>query len=123
MVLAPSHHTSALSALLTHARDAKVWVVVVASEEGGLRDALSKLLVALKPGDSQLSGRTLLLPGGGRLSVLGGTETPQGEGFQVMFMGYDRELMPADEIALHAWRQRATATITMGDRPADLRIN
>lgn len=122
MVLAPSHHTPALTALLTHARESGAWVVVVAAEGNGLHEALSKLLVALKPADSHLSGRTLVLRGGGRLTVLGGSEKPYGGGFQVIFMGYDRALTPSDEIALHAWRQNAGATITMGERPDELRI-
>jgi len=71
----------------------------------------------------ELGGTTLLLPEGGRVSVVGGSHSIAGEGFLVMFLGYDGELTPRDEIAFHSWRQRAIGTLTLSDRSGELRVN
>jgi hypothetical protein len=119
----PSSYTFALSALLDHIRETGEWVVVAVADVGGLPVALQKALTAIRPPDAEVGGRTLLLPEGGRLTVTSGSHLVTGEGFQVMFLGYDGHLTPRDEIALHSWRQKADATITLGERAGELRIN
>ena len=123
MVQTPSSYTFALCALLAHVRETGEWVVVVVTDAGDLSTALQKALTAIRPADAEVGGRTLLLPEGGRLTVTSGSHLVSGEGFQVMFLGYDWRLTPRDEIALHGWRQKASATITLGERAGELRIN
>lgn len=123
MVQTPSSYTFALCAVLDHVRETGEWVVAVVADTGDLSTALQKVLTAIRPADAELGGRTLLLPEGGRLTVTSGSHLVSGEGFQVMFLGYDGRLTPRDEIALHGWRQKATATITLGERAGELRID
>lgn len=116
-----SSHISALSALIDHVRQSRDWVVVVAPS-GGAERMLQSALTAVKPADATMGGRTLLLPGGGRVTVSGDTSGVAGDDFLVMIVGYDGELTPRDEIALHAWRQQARGTISIGEQPGELRI-
>jgi hypothetical protein len=121
MVVTVSSHISALRALVEHVRHNSDWIVVVAPS-GGAETALQEALTAVRPHDASMGGRTLLMPGGGRVTVTGGAGEVAGDNYLVMTLGYDTKLTPRDEIALHGWRQNAVGTVTMGEQPGELRI-
>lgn len=115
-----SSHISAIRAAVEHARQSGDWIVIVAPS-GGPETALQEALTAVRPPDASMGGRTLLMPGGGRVTVTGGSCDVAGDGYLVMTLGYDTKLTPRDEIALHGWRQNAIGVVTMG-QPGELRI-
>ena len=123
MVLPPSQYISALCAICDHVRETGDWIVVVAPEDDGFSASLQRALLAVRTPDTDLGGRTLLFPEGGRMSIVNGSHKVHGEGFLVMFLGYDVQLTPRDEIRLHTWRHHSIGTVTLGDRPGELRIN
>lgn len=123
MVLPPSQYISALCAVCDHVRETGEWIVIVAPGDKGFSTSLQKALVAIKTPDMELGGTTLLLPEGGRVSIVDGFHSVAGEDFLVMFLGYDDALSPRDELRLHTWRHNAKGTVTLGDRPGELRIN
>lgn len=122
MVVTASSHIAALSALVKHLREVPEWVVVVAPP-GGPETRLQEALTAVRPSDASMWGRTLMLASGGRVTVTGASRDVAGEGFLVMTLGYEGQLTPRDEIALHGWRQNALGTVAMGDQPGELRIS
>ena len=123
-------HTFALRALIRHVRATSDWIVVVMpGDSGGSQDALSgagellrSLAVQVGP-DGEMAGRTALFPGGGRLTVVRGSDSVAGSGYRVMFLGFGINLTPSDEIALHTWRQGAEGTVGLGERLGELRIS
>ena len=120
-MLTVSSHIPALCALVDHVRYNSDWVVVVAPS-GGPETILQEALTAVRPPDAVMGGRTLLMPGGGRLTVTGGSCNVAGDDFLVMMLGYDGNLTPRDEIVLHGWRQNALGVVTMDEQPGELRI-
>jgi hypothetical protein len=121
MVVTVSSHIPALRAVVEHARQNDDWIVIVAPS-GGPETALQEALTAVRPHDASMGGRTLLMPGGGRVTVTGGSRDVAGDDYLVMTLGYDSKLTPRDEIALHGWRQNAAGMVTMGEQPGQLRI-
>jgi hypothetical protein len=125
-------HTFALRAVIRHVRDTGEWVVVVAkgadddavlpSRDDCARELLRVLAAHGAPG-SEMAGRTLIFPEGGRVTVARGSHPVAGTGYRVMFLGFEGHLDPSEEIALHTWRQGAEGTIGLGERPGDLRIS
>ena len=115
-----SSHISAIRAAVEHTRHNRDWIGIVAPS-GGPETALQEALTAVRPHDASMGGRTLLMPGGGRVTVTGGSCDVAGAGYLVMTLGYDTKLSPRDEIALHGWRQNAVGVVTMG-QPGELRI-
>jgi len=116
-----SSQISALSALVEHVRHNPDWVVIVAPPGGGAQE-LQKALTVVRPPDAAMGGRTLLMPSGGRVTVCGLSHPVDGEGYLVLTMGFDRELSPRNEIALHVWRQKSKGTVLVGEQPGELRI-
>lgn len=102
-------YLNALQAALTYAENTGSWVVVVVV--GRLFQSLSGLLAALRPEGSNMAGSTLLLPKGGKVSVVKGEHRVQGTGYVVMFLGFDDTLEASEEIALHAWRARSEGLV------------
>lgn len=121
MVVTVSSHISAVRAAVEHARQNGSWIVIVAPS-GGPETTLQETLTAVRPPDAAMGGRTLLIPGGGRVTVTGGSCGVAGEGYFMMTLGYDTKLTPREEIALHGWRQNAAGMATMGAQPGELRI-
>lgn len=117
-----SSHLSALCAVVGHVRHKPDWVVVV-TPSGGPETRLQEALTAIRPHDAVMGGRTLMMPGGGRVTVTGGSCNVAGDGFLMMMLGHTGELTPRDEIALHGWRQKAAGMITTGGQPGDLKVS
>lgn len=113
----------ALRAAIQHVRDTGEWLVIVAPETNGRASSLLRQLAALLPRGATMGGRTVLFPEGGRLSVVQGSHGVVGTGYRVMFLGYEGELDPSDEIARHGWRQNAGGTAIIGGRPGELQIS
>ena len=116
-------HIFALQTVLDYVRRAREWVVVVAPTDEDKAPALGRMLVSLLPPDAELCGRTAILPGGGRVTVVGASQLVHGDGFRVMFLDFDGKLLPSDEIAIHAWRSAALGVVTLGDRPGELQVH
>lgn len=113
----------ALQAAIAHAGRTREWIVVVVPTADGVSGRVAQTLVTLLPPEASICGRTALLPGGGRVTVIGGSQPLHGDGFRVMFLGFDGKLMPADEIAVHAWTQAARGVVTLGDHAGELRVH
>jgi hypothetical protein len=126
-------HTFALRAVIQHVRDTGDWIVVVTP---GAEDDVGALLGTPHPSGTLLrvlathvgpgavmAGRTALFPEGGRVTVVRGSQEVAGTGYRVMFLGFDGNLVPSDEIALHSWRQNAVGTVGLGERPGELRVS
>ena len=116
-----SNHIPVLQAVLEHVRATKDWVVVVTPEDK-TESRVQAALTAIRPSSASMGGRTLLCPDGGRLTIAGGDSDVQGRGFLVMFMGFESELTPRDQIALHTWRQNASGTVVQGEKPGELKV-
>jgi len=121
-------HTFALRAALDHARQTGEWIVVVtpapvpgASES--VAESVLRTLAVHRGADCEMGGRTLLLPEGGRVTVAHGEQMVAGDGFRVMFVGFDGSVRPSDEIALHTWRQAAKGTLGLGERPGEVTLS
>lgn len=114
-------HMITFGHLLDHARRTHEWVVVVASES--CASVLLRMLPGLAPTGSSVAGRTVLLPGGGRLTLCNPSQEVDGEGYRLTLLGFDGTLLPREEIALHSWRKQAKGTLSLGDRPGELKIN
>jgi hypothetical protein len=116
-------YLSPLTAAIEHARRSGEWIVVVAPTDEQKSVELGRVFVSVLSRDASLCGRTAIFPGGGRVTVVGGSQPLHGTGFRVMFVGFDGKLLPADEIAMHAWRTAAIGHVTLGDRPGELRLH
>jgi len=129
-------HAFALRALIQHVQATGDWVVVVfpgAREDSrpiqallgapdGSETLLRSLAAQVAP-DGQMAGRTALFRGGGRLTVVRGSEGVAGTGYHVMFLGFDGVLLPSEEIALHTWRQGVLGVIGLGERSGEMRVS
>jgi len=113
----------ALQAVVEHAKHFREWIVVVAPTDEEKSSTLSRMLVSVLPPEATLCGRTALFPSGGRVTVVGGSQFLHGDGFRVMFLGFESTSLPADEIAQHAWRKAALGVVSLGDRPGELRVH
>jgi hypothetical protein len=116
-------YLSSLTAAIEHARRSGEWVVVVAPTDKQKSIELGHVFVSIVPRDASFCGRTAIFPGGGRVTVVGGSQPLHGTGFRVMFVGFDGKLLLADEIAIHAWRTAAIGHVTLGERPGELRVH
>jgi len=112
----------ALQAAIEHAGRSRRWVVVVTPSSTELAGSLARVFVTLLPPESRLCGRTALLPAGGRVTVVSGAQPVHGDDFQVMFLGFEGKLLPADEIAMHAWSEAAQKVITLSERPGEVGV-
>lgn len=121
MVSPVSRHIPVLRAVVEHIQSHPDWIVLVTPEDK-VEKAVQAALTAVRPANSSMGGRTLLCPDGGRVTVTVGDGGVHGDGFFVMFLGFDAELSPRDQIALHKWRHEATGTVTRGEQPGELKI-
>jgi len=121
MVTLVSNHIPVLQAALEHVQKTKDWVVVV-TPESKTEKSVQAALTAIRPSGASMGGRTLLCPGGGRVTVTGGDNGVHGKGFYVMFLGFDSELTPRDQILLHTWRQSASGVVVQGEKPGELKV-
>lgn len=117
----PTSDLFALQTVISHVRRSGDWIVVVAPTSRNRASELGKLLVGLAPPEAEVGGRTVLFPEGGRVTVVGGSQALHGDDFRVLFLGFDGQLLPADEIAMHAWRSAATEVVTLGSHAGELR--
>ena len=122
MAMPVSNHIPVLQAALKHVRATSNWIVVVTPPESKIEQGVQAALTAIRPSDSSMGGRTLLCSGGGRVTVTGGNTGVHGQGFYVMFLGFDSELTPRDQISLHSWRQNARGVVIEGEKPGELRV-
>jgi hypothetical protein len=112
----------AIQAAIAEARRSRAWIVVVTPTDEELASTLGRMFVTLLPPDASLGGRTAVLPNGGRVTIVAGSEPLHGDGFRVMFLGFEGKLLPADEIAMHAWREAAKGTVTLGEQPGEVTV-
>ena len=102
-----SNQIAALRAVVEHIRSAQDWVVVLGTR------ALERALIAVRPPGASMAGRTLLMPSGGRVTVLSVAAPFNAKGFLLMEAGLRTKMMPSVEIALHLWRQQADGTVML----------
>lgn len=93
-----------LKALVEHCLRHPQWIVLVTPSEGETANRVFQLLQGLVPAGSEVGGRTVLLPGRGRLSVVRVSQKISGSGYSVMLFGFKPPLLPSDEIHMHEWR-------------------
>lgn len=118
-----TNYIPSFQALIAHANRTKDWVVMVTPANSPCAEGFRSYGLGLLPIGSKFTGRTALLPDGGRISVV---ETPhkfEGKGeLSVMFLGFEEmsKVLPRDEIAIAGWRKKAKHTITLGGKPGEL---
>lgn len=110
----------ALSALVRRVRESHEWVVVIVPP-GDAGDPFQRVLTTITPPDGHMGGRTLMLPGGGRVTVTEVLTDVAGDGYLIMFLGFDQALQRSVEIALHYWRNKAVGIVRPGEQAHDLR--
>jgi hypothetical protein len=113
---------ASLQAAINHAERSREWIVIVTPTSKNLAVELSRMLVTMLPSDATLSGRTAIFPNGGRLTVAAGSHQLHGDGFRVLFRGFEGELMPTDEIEMHSWSEAAQGTVTIGSQSGGIRV-
>jgi hypothetical protein len=113
-----------LKAVVEHCvRDPK-WIVLVTPSDGDLANRLFQLLQGLVPTGTQTGGRTVLLPGRGRISICRVTQKVEGTGYTAMLFGWSRQgLLPSDEIALHEWRNVGIKLASFDETGRDLVVS
>jgi hypothetical protein len=108
----PTLYLSVLDGALEHARRDGEWVVVVVASAEGARTATNVLSTLGGDGD-HLCGRTLVLEEGGRVTVVPASSHVHGDEYLVLLVGFEGNLLPSEEIALHAWKSSAKAVLTL----------
>lgn len=98
--------------LLNHCLRSGDWLLVVVPSSGKAGGVLlTHLLNLISPAIP--GGRTILLPNGGRITVLSVLDPMKPQPTcRLLFYGFEGSLLPGDEIAVHNWRQR-TETVTL----------
>lgn len=90
------------------------WVVVVLPDGSDMAQMVQKQGGALFPPGSVFSGRTALLPNGGRVSIVCASDQPfvsSDTPFSVMFVGWGDDIA-ANPRNMEPWRARATKVLT-----------
>lgn len=103
----------ALQRAVILARTNKEWVVVVCPNKSEAITFFDVYAGVMFPRGSTYSGRTALLDGGGRLSVVSSEEDsfiPSDVPYAVMFLGWEDDLA-ADNRKMQLWRDRATRVL------------
>jgi hypothetical protein len=98
---------------LTHALGTKGWVVLVCPDEEVLTEYRAGM-IGILPAGSSFSGRTAMLPGGGRLSVTTATTpvfVPEEVPFTVLFAGWGTTDKKSSSKRMTQWRERAASTL------------
>lgn len=91
--------------------DTGSWLVVVYSTEAEAKDA-QKVLPGLLPEGASGTGRTSILPGGGRISVVDSSVPPfGGQGYTAIFLDW-KEGTEQQFTGMAAWRAASRRNIT-----------
>lgn len=102
------HFAFALQQVLKHAMDSGEWVVIICPEPK-VALSCSRNLAAAIPPEARFSGRTALLPGKGRISVVSAQDdifSPlDNEPFTTAFLGWD-----TNDPAMSKWHDQGAKT-------------
>jgi hypothetical protein len=110
-----------LKAVVEHCVRNPQWLVLVTPSDGDLAVRMFQLLQGLVPAGSEVGGRTILLPGRGRISVVRVTQRIEAPGYTAMLFGFAaRGQLPGDEIALHEWRNAGVKLVSFDEAGKDL---
>lgn len=110
------HTTGLLGALLYALRTAEElskWVVLVCPP-GDREKECRHHLAGVVPDNVKFSGRTAMVPGGGRVSVVSSAVepfVPENEPFSVLFLGWDGSTRDPD--GMRRWRLRAKEVLSL----------
>jgi len=118
-------YTPSFQALIEHASESGDWVVLVTPANSSCAQGFRSYGLGLLPQGTNFTGRTAMLPKGGKLTLMEATHEFDGDGdMSVMFLGFeDSKSSPKQDLILAAWRKRATRTITLGSKPGHLRFH
>ena len=114
---APPPHANTISdfhAVARHVLNTAEWVVVVYPDGSDCARLMNVLHGAL-PAGSTCTGRTSLLPGGGKLSVASSDTdvfVPAGVPYTVIFLGWSDHLIAGHD-GMHRWRDRASRVVSL----------
>ncbi len=108
----------ALEAVLNYARATSAWIVVVA-QEANVANA-HFLLHVIAPRDAQHAGRSLLLPGGGRVTVTSQLHEVHGKDFHVFFIDGETTSNVQDAIHSPAWRSKSLSVLMVDEHEESL---
>lgn len=101
---------------LQHAAEAtktEKWVVVVCPDGSDFLTTFQESAAALLPTGTSLAGRTAILPGGGKLSVVAVGDKPfipPGTIYSVVFCGWGDDIA-SDNRRMQLWRAGATRVL------------
>jgi hypothetical protein len=121
-----TNYIPSFQALISHAVQTKDWVVIVTPPNSPCADGFRSYGLGLLPLGTKFTGRTALLPDGGKISIV---ETPHkfdaSGPLSVMFLGFEEmnKITPKDEIAIASWRKKAHHTLTLGGKPGELLLH
>lgn len=90
------------------------WVVVVCPDRGEHIRAFDSRGAAFGPAGSSFAGRTILLKGGGRVSVVSVSTAPfisPDTPFDVLFFGWEDDLS-SDSRRMQGWREQAARVLS-----------
>lgn len=94
-------------------RSPKDWVVVVCPDGSEFLTTVRNCAQGVMPPGSALTGRTAILPGGGRLSIVAVSDdlfVPAGVPFLVVFLGWGDDIA-ADNRKMQVWREKASEVL------------
>jgi hypothetical protein len=117
-----NNYTPSFQALINHADRTGDWVVLVTPQDSSCAQGFRSYGLGLLPHGTDFTGRTALLPDGGRLSLIEAGHPFETEGdLSVMFLGFeDAKSSAKQDLVLAGWRKRAKHTITLGSKPGEL---
>jgi hypothetical protein len=114
---------SCIQAAVEHARSSQSWVVIVAPTNSTSGQGLRSYGLGLLPQDAEIIGTSVILPGGGKVTLAETAYKPVEGKFDLMFLGFEKSKDPRDEIGLAHWRLRASRTLTLGSKPGEVIIH
>lgn len=95
------------------AESGKCWVVVVCPDGSDFLTTFQESAGGVLPAGASVAGRTIVLPGGGRISVVAVGDTPHippGTTYEVMFCGWGDDIA-ADNRRMQIWRDGASRVL------------
>jgi len=115
-------YTPSFQALIEHASQSGDWVVLVTPTDSSCAKGFRSYGLGLLPQGTNFTGRTALLPDGGKISLVETNHQLEADGdMSVMFLGFEEAKPSAkQDLVLAAWRKRAARTITLGGKPGEL---
>lgn len=101
-----------LQYLIKYVRASRSWVVAVCPDTDATYPSCRNILAGIVPYDAHFSGRTILFPEGGKLTLISHqVECDFPEPFEVNFLGWGKVASKANDV-MAKWRSAAQRVIS-----------